>query len=270
MPAWPTPAPHVAAEALNVAPDLLGRPLATPARRAAAMTLDLTAIGLLSTAANVWLLAAAALAGWMRWRARPPAPRWLWFAVGSLVALGAVDAWRERVPRLRDADELAEIEGAASAAAAALKAASGVSWSASGVERLAGDAALEALSNRVEALQAENQRLRGAAPLDWRQRLAGWLDDIGLGYGGALLYFTLLPAALGGRTPGKALLKLRVVELTGRPVTPLLALKRFGGYAAGLATGGVGLAQVLWDRQAQGLQDKAAHTVVIDERDGRG
>jgi hypothetical protein len=46
----------------------------------------------------------------------------------------------------------------------------------------------------------------------------------------------------------------------------LLALKRYGGYAAGMATGGLGFAQALWDANRQGLQDKAAHTVVIDLR----
>jgi hypothetical protein len=44
------------------------------------------------------------------------------------------------------------------------------------------------------------------------------------------------------------------------------SLKRYGGYAAGLATGGLGLLQVLWDPNRQGLQDKAAHTVVLDLR----
>jgi hypothetical protein len=42
--------------------------------------------------------------------------------------------------------------------------------------------------------------------------------------------------------------------------------KRYGGYAAGLATGGLGFMQVLWDPNRQALHDKAAHTAVIDLR----
>jgi len=36
-----------------------------------------------------------------------------------------------------------------------------------------------------------------------------------------------------------------------------------------MATGGLGFAQVLWDPNRQGLQDKAAHTVVLDLRAAR-
>jgi hypothetical protein len=43
-------------------------------------------------------------------------------------------------------------------------------------------------------------------------------------------------------------------------------LKRYGGYAAGMATGGLGFTQMLWDPNRQGIQDKAAHTVVLDLR----
>jgi hypothetical protein len=57
-----------------------------------------------------------------------------------------------------------------------------------------------------------------------------------------------------------------VVELTGRPLTVMRCLRRYGGYAAGMATGGLGFAQALWDVNRQGIQDRVAHTVVIDLR----
>ena len=76
------------------------------------------------------------------------------------------------------------------------------------------------------------KRLRGAPP-DWRERAAEWLDELGLGYGGALLYFTLVPLWWPGQTAGKRLLGLRVVEITGAPMTAAVAFKRFGGYMAG-------------------------------------
>jgi uncharacterized RDD family membrane protein YckC len=65
---------------------------------------------------------------------------------------------------------------------------------------------------------------------------------------------------------GKKLFGLQVVELTGKPMTVMRCLKRYGGYAAGMATGGLGFAQLLWDANRQALQDKAAHTVVVDMR----
>jgi hypothetical protein len=43
-------------------------------------------------------------------------------------------------------------------------------------------------------------------------------------------------------------------------------LRRYGGYAAGMATGGLGFVQALWDVNRQGIQDRVAHTVVIDLR----
>ena len=44
------------------------------------------------------------------------------------------------------------------------------------------------------------------------------------------------------------------------------SFSRFGGYAAGLATGLLGFLQILWDPNRQGIQDQIAGTVVIRER----
>jgi uncharacterized RDD family membrane protein YckC len=90
-----------------------------------------------------------------------------------------------------------------------------------------------------------------------------WTEGLGISVGWALAYFTLLPYWMRGQTPGKKLLSLRVVELTGRPLTLLLCFSRYGGYAAGLATGMFGFAQLLWDPNRQAIQDKIAHTVVV-------
>ena len=62
------------------------------------------------------------------------------------------------------------------------------------------------------------------------------------------------------------LLGLRVVELTGKPLTLMRSLKRFGGYSAGLSTGLLGFAQLLWDSNRQAIQDRTAHAVVLDLR----
>lgn len=264
----------VTPQSLSVAPELLGRSLATPARRMAAMVVDLLVVAVVSSAANAWLLAAGALAAWgvSRHRGSTPRarPRWLAPVVAALLLVGAVDAWRVRVARPR-LDEPDAAQAAAVASRSLATTASGLGRAASSPERdeawsqAASEAALEAMAARLKSLEVEVKELRGAPP-DWREKVAEWLDDFGLGYGGALLYFTLVPLWWPGQTVGKRLLGLRVVEISGAPMTAALAFKRFGGYIAGLATGGVGLAQVMWDPNAQGLHDRAARTLVLDER----
>lgn len=261
----------VTPQSLSVAPGLVGRQLATPARRLAAMAIDLLVVALASSAANAWLLAAGALAAWglLRRGGRVPGarPRWLAPVVAALLVIGAVDAWRLRGARPR----FDELEVAAVAARSLATTASGIARAASSPDRdeawsqVGSEAALEAMTARVQALETEVKQLRGAPP-DWREQTAEWLDSIGLGYGGALLYFTLVPLSWPGQTVDKRMLGLRVVELSGAPMTAVLAFKRFGGYIAGLATGGVGLAQVMWDPNGQGLHDRAARTLALDER----
>jgi uncharacterized RDD family membrane protein YckC len=92
------------------------------------------------------------------------------------------------------------------------------------------------------------------------------LRRLGLSFGWAIAYFTLLPFWWKGQTVGKRLFGLRIVELTGRPLGLMTCFGRYGGYAAGLATGGMGFLQVLWDPNRQAVQDKLAHTVVVDLR----
>jgi len=118
----------------------------------------------------------------------------------------------------------------------------------------------------VAQLEAELAEARKPKKLHLKNRLMDFLDDIGAGLGWGIVYFSLLPAWWGGQTVGKKLFGLRVVELTGKPMTVMRCLKRYGGYAAGLATGGVGFLQIVWDPNRQGLHDKAAHTAVLDLR----
>ncbi|MQA88607.1 MAG: hypothetical protein GEU90_00015 [Gemmatimonas sp.] len=68
-----------------------------------------------------------------------------------------------------------------------------------------------------------------------------------------------------GQTPGKRLLKIRIVRLDSRPISWGSAFGRYGGYAAGLATGLLGFLQIYWDRNRQAIQDKISGTVVIEE-----
>jgi uncharacterized RDD family membrane protein YckC len=128
------------------------------------------------------------------------------------------------------------------------------------VPAAATQAELQRLVSELERLRREHR------PPALAERLDRAVAELGLGFGWGIAYFSLLPAFWQGRTVGKALLKLRIAELSGRPLTPLRLLKRYGGYAAGFATGGLGFVQALWDPNRQCLHDKAAHTVVLDER----
>ena len=285
---WITPEP------LNLAPELVGLPLATPARRAGAMGLDLAVVALLTGISGAWLWLGLALV-LLQLRNRPrsaPAGRrqWLGWAAVALIAVLALDQASDRWTAWRAS---ASGAGSASAASAGAVPADGedseapapvgiASGSASGAAGGVADAAATAaamppsdaeritqLEAELAAAQREARKARRALaekPAGLRAQVSGFLDDIGAGLGWGIVYFSLLPAWWGGQTVGKKLLRLRVVELTGKPITVMHALKRYGGYAAGLATGGVGFLQLLWDPNRQGLHDKAAHTVVVDLR----
>ncbi len=110
---------------------------------------------------------------------------------------------------------------------------------------------------------AKNQKPKAGSFGDELERL---VDAVGASFGWGVVYFSLLPAFWPGQTIGKKLFKLQVVELTGKPMNVMRSLKRYGGYAAGMATGGLGFTQLLWDPNRQAIQDRAAHTVVIDLR----
>jgi hypothetical protein len=303
---WVTP------EELNVAPALLGQPLARPWRRLLAMGADLAAIGIVSSLSNFWLLAACALGIYEHARAQRRAPPpWRLYAAGGLVLLMAlaglwdlvdelgrpsparvVQEGAEEDSEVREivADALAEAAPALALAASAVASAPAPAPAASAPGAASApastpapapvDAAASAAAT-IASLQAEVRRLKrqlarertaaeeAAAAEHWRERLRRLGLEFGIGYGWALVYFTMLPVWWRGQTVGKRLLGLRTVELTGKPMTPLLSFKRFGGYLAGMATGGLGFLQLLWDPNRQALQDKAAHTVVVDERQPR-
>lgn len=113
----------------------------------------------------------------------------------------------------------------------------------------------------------ENQDLRRKLDTPSLMYLArAVVGDLGLTVGWSGLYFTLFPAFWRGRTPGKFLLRLRIVRLDLSPLRPWTAFERFAGYAAGLATGLLGFLQIFWDANRQGVQDKIVGTVVIRER----
>jgi RDD family len=255
---WVTP------EHLNVAPQLLGAPLARPRQRLLAISLDVLVVALLSNVGNLWLLAGLALPALMVLyrhdrRLDTRRRRIGWVLAVALMAIGAQQAWValderplasrvhfNRTPADDDARDLAEVAGLVA--------------SAPGLSAKHTDAA------RIAMLEAQLAMARQPKPFDFKEQMSVWADEVGLGLGWAIAYFSLLPAWWNGQTLGKRLFGLRVVELTGKPLTVMIAFKRYGGYAAGMATGMFGFAQVFWDGNRQAIQDKTAHTVVIDLR----
>ncbi|GGW85807.1 RDD family protein [Alteromonas halophila] len=91
----------------------------------------------------------------------------------------------------------------------------------------------------------------------------GLLEDLGIGFGWAALYFTACTYWMKGQTPGKMLLGLRVIKLDGSAMSLWESFERYGGYGAGLATGLLGFAQVLWEPNRQAIHDKISGTLVI-------
>lgn len=126
--------------------------------------------------------------------------------------------------------------------------------------------------DRIEALEEENERLEDRLeeaeqpPSLVRRARTLVTEDLGIGLGWLGLYFTVFVALWNGRTPGKKLAGARIVNLDGEPLGWWDAFGRFGGYAAGLATGMLGYLQIAWDPNRQALHDRVAGTVVIRTR----
>lgn len=96
--------------------------------------------------------------------------------------------------------------------------------------------------------------------------IKGIVEDLGLGFGWAALYFTVFIAKWHGQTPGKRLFNIRVQQLDGTPMTLWGSFGRYGGYGAGIATGLLGFLQVFWDPNRQAIHDKISATVVTDDK----
>ena len=92
---------------------------------------------------------------------------------------------------------------------------------------------------------------------------------MGVSLGWIGIYFIASVAYFKGQTLGKHFLKIRIVRLNNKPIGFFFAFERFGGYAAGIATGLIGFFQMFWDANRQAIHDKIAGTVVIDLRESK-
>lgn len=108
---------------------------------------------------------------------------------------------------------------------------------------------------------------------DISQGLWPWVEAVlkhfGVSFGWAAFYFSIFVGWFSGQTPGKHLMGIKVIKLDGEDLNLWEAFGRYGGYAAGFATGLVGFLQVYWDPNRQAIQDKISGTLVIDTKGER-
>jgi uncharacterized RDD family membrane protein YckC/predicted transcriptional regulator len=121
----------------------------------------------------------------------------------------------------------------------------------------------EVAREQAAALSDVQQELDAAESRGLFGVLRSFLDELGFGFGWASLYFTVMLSWWKGQTIGKRLLHIRVLRLDGEPITWWAGFERAGGYAAGLATGFLGFAQMYWDANRQAIHDRIVGTVVV-------
>ena len=122
----------------------------------------------------------------------------------------------------------------------------------------------QSLSKPVEN-HSENDRshTQSKSFISWIESL---VEELGLGFGWAAFYFSVFTAWWKGQTPGKKMMGMKVIKLDNTPLNLWESFGRYGGYAAGFATGLTGFLQVFWDPNRQAIQDKISETLVIDLR----
>jgi hypothetical protein len=121
----------------------------------------------------------------------------------------------------------------------------------------------EDVSDRDRSLARAREELEDSSSGGLFASLLGFLDELGFGFGWASVYMTVMLSWWKGQTLGKRLLRIRVLRLDGEPITWWVAFERAGGYAAGLATGLLGFAQIFWDANRQAIHDRIVGTVVV-------
>jgi hypothetical protein len=87
------------------------------------------------------------------------------------------------------------------------------------------------------------------------------VDDIVI----PVLYFGLLTWKGNGRTPGKRLMKIRVVSIVHRHLSLWHSVERALGYGAAALEGGFGFVQYFIHPYRRCVQDRIAETIVVTE-----
>ena len=271
----------VTPEAFRIDATLLGLPLASPWRRLVALGIDVALIGILTAAlADAQILLWAAI-GIMLLRValkssgRPVTQASAFLLRASVGCLGvliltivvivaafSVMSEDDREDALDDVIE-AGAELAPADVADSIPIALGRADSADAAAPLVPTAARADTLAELEARVAELTVQLASERRTFASLMAEVWDQIGSAVGLWSLYFALLLPRMRGQTIGKRLLGVRVMRLDGQPITWWAGLERAGGYAAGLATGFLGFAQIFWDRNRQCIHDKIVGTVVV-------
>ena len=253
----------VSAELLTAAPAIVGRPLAEPWRRLAAMIVDLAIVALLSLLTGPWLGLGTGLMLLVLFGNSRDVPivlkavRTFCRALGgllialSILALGHFSLIRQ------GALHLDVFTGRAPSAA--MKETVYVAPDASFNELRNATARLE---KQVAELKKENAELQEARK-SWLYQSRAFASTLGVTFGWSGVYFTLMAGLLGGRTLGKSLVGTRAVKANGTPFTFFDGFVRHGGYVAGVAMGLTGFLKLLWDPNRQAVEDRIASTVVV-------
>lgn len=255
----------VSAETLTVAPVVLGRTLAAPWQRAAAMLVDLVVVGLLSLLSRPFLGVGTGALLLVLLGNAGGAPlvlrtfRWIFRLLGAgLIVVSAIALGHGTL--LRDS-KLNLAAWSAPEDSAAMKQDIVVTPNASwGELRSANDK----LQDQVEDLKAEIHEQRKVSSSLTNQARAT-TRALGVTFGWSGVYFTLLAGLLNGRTLGKLLLRCRAVRINGAKLTFFDAFIRHGGYVAGVAMGLIGFLKLLWEPNRQAVEDRIAGTVVVRE-----
>lgn len=236
----------VTPDAFTVSDDVLGKPLATPKRRAMAIIIDLIIIQQL-THIDSFILGmgvAAVLFILSSQKKQKSVGRGIgtivkYIGVALVLAVIIIEVWQyqsgNELSILRSPDvtiEKTEIDNS-----------------------LSTEQQLAIAKDRIEELEARDYDL-----FELVEQIA---KQLGYGFGWAAVYFTLCLYLSNGQTLGKWLCRIKVVQLDGRRIGIWSALGRYGGYAASFVTGLSGFFQIYWDANRQGLHDKVSGTVVI-------
>ncbi len=88
--------------------------------------------------------------------------------------------------------------------------------------------------------------------------ISGFLLNIIIGAS----YFTYFFGTTG-QTPGKNILKIKVVSTDGLPMTFSKGFRRWIGYYVSGITFGLGFLWIIWDKDKQAFEDKIAKTYVV-------
>lgn len=237
---------HITQEPALIAPHLLGTPLATFRRRLAAYLVDLFLFGLVfgSLFCGLTLLKIH--------RTDPTLMSRLWATAGGTVA---ADSLANRVLLM---DCLAVVDAVTPEALPPELAAQVRARNEEAIRAVFGDG-----DNKTLTFTSGPTRLTGdrfELGLDF---LLGSYSSL-LGWGALFVgWFTVWTWLGRGRTPGKALLRVQIKKLDGRPLSWWDAFGRSAGYGASAGTLLLGFLEAIWHPNRQAIHDRIAGTVVV-------